>query len=71
MDNLQVHKTVEVREYMQQNNIEAIWAPKYSPAYNPIETVFAWLKLDVKKMRLKDMTQNRQRDFYELVPLAV
>ena len=71
MDNLQVHKNPEVRRAMEIANISPVWAPKYSPDFNPIETIFAWLKLKVKKMRLKDMMNNRQRSYYELVPIAV
>ena len=52
-------------------NLTPIFAPTYSPALNPIETIFSWLKQRVKKMRLKDMLQNRHRDFDTLVPLAV
>ena len=52
-------------------NLTPIFAPTYSPQANPIEYVFGWLKQRVKKMRLNDMLQNRQRDYYTLVPLAV
>ena len=71
MDNLQVHKQADVRRAMEIANITPIFAPTYSPQLNPIETVFSWLKYKVKKMRLKDMLQNRQRDYYTLVPIAV
>ena len=71
MDNLQVHKQADVRRAMEVGNITPVFAPKYSPDFNPIETVFSWLKYKVKKMRLKDMINNRQRDYYELVPIAI
>ena len=52
MDNLQVHKTAEVREEMERMNIEPIFSPAYSPDYNPIEYMFSKLKGIVRKMRL-------------------
>ena len=52
-------------------NIEAIWAPAYSPDYNPIEFYFGQLKRIVRKWRLQDMVRGRQRTFEELIPLAV
>ena len=52
MDNLGVHKTPEVKEELERKNIEAIYAPIYSPDYNPIEFCFSKLKFLVKKMRL-------------------
>ena len=52
MDNLQVHKTVEVKTLMEQYNIEPIFSPAYSPDYNPIEYMFSKLKGMVRKMRL-------------------
>ena len=59
MDNLQVHKTVEVQEELAFMNAEPLWAPIYAPDYNPIEFCFSKLKALVKKMRLKDMLTNR------------
>ena len=44
MDNLAVHKTEEVSEKLQQCNIEAIFAPAYSPELNAIEFYFSMLK---------------------------
>ena len=52
MDNLAVHKTELVRYEMQQMNIEAIFAPRYSPELNPIEHTFSKLKGIVRRMRL-------------------
>ena len=71
MDNLAVHKTAAVRREMELMNIEPVFAPVYSPEYNPIEYCFSQLKRIVKKYRLQDMINNRQRDFNTLIPLAV
>ena len=71
MDNLQVHKTVEVKTLMEQYNIEPIFSPAYSPDYNPIEYMFSKLKGMVRKMRLQDMVKGQKREFDILVPLAM
>ena len=52
MDNLAVHKTKDVRTLMEELNIHPIWAPPYSPDYNPIEFIFSKLKMLVKNMRI-------------------
>ena len=71
MDRLAVHRTAEVREVCEKYNYEILLAPFYAPNYNPIEFCFSKLKGLVKKMRLKDMLNNRKRPFEELIPLAV
>ena len=52
MDNLRVHKSKKVCETMDELNIEPIWAPIYSPDWNPIEYVFSSLKAHMKRLRL-------------------
>ena len=71
MDNLRVHKCKQVMDTMKELDIEPIWAPIYSPDYNPIEFVFAQMKGIVKRMRLQDMLKERKRSFKELIPLAL
>ena len=44
MDNLSVHKTKEVKALMDDLDIVPVWAPTYSPDYNPIEFIFSKLK---------------------------
>ena len=52
MDNLKVHKSNASIAEMEELNIFPMWAPIYSPDYNPIEMMFAKLKGIVKRMRL-------------------
>ena len=59
MDNLKVHMTKDVRAAYEKLNIKPIFAPPYSPEFNPIEFVFNILKQKVKKMRLSDMLNKR------------
>ncbi len=52
MDQLQVHKGKDVLPMYSKLNFVPIWNIKYSPDYNPIETVFAQVKLWYKRERL-------------------
>ena len=52
MDNLAVHKTKDFKALMEELDIHPIWAPVYSPDYNPIEFIFAKLKQLVKRLRI-------------------
>ena len=55
MDSLPVHKSKVVMKEMEALDIEPMWAPIYSPQYNPIEMVFSQLKAGAKRLRLQDM----------------
>ncbi len=44
-----------------------MWAPIYSPDYNPIEMMFSKLKGIVKRIRLKDMLKEEGKTFPELL----
>ena len=52
MDSLPVHRGEEVQTVMDELDIEVMWAPKYSPDYNPIELVFSQIKALMKRLRL-------------------
>ena len=43
-DNLSVHKSLEVRQRMDELSIAYIFSPIHSPDYNPIEYVFSMAK---------------------------
>ena len=43
-DNLSVHKSLEVRQRINELSIANIFSPIYSPDYNPIEYVFSIAK---------------------------
>ena len=55
MDNLRVHTSIRAGKEMEELDIIPIFAPIYSPDYNPIEMMFSKLKGIVKRQRLKDM----------------
>jgi len=46
-------------EMCRELDITMIWAPSYSPEFNPIEYVFSKLKNATKKMRLNDMMKKK------------
>ena len=71
MDNLRVHTSKRSQESMEELNIDPIWAPIYSPDYNPIELVFSQMKAMMKRYRLQDMVKERKRSFKELMPTVV
>ena len=48
MDNLSVHKTLSVRERMDELGFEYSWIPPYSPQYNGIEEVWSQVKRKIK-----------------------
>ena len=67
MDNLRVHTSIRAGKEMEELDIIPIFAPIYSPDYNPIEMMFSKLKGIVKRQRLKDMIEMRRRAFPELL----
>ena len=71
MDSLSVHKSEAARKAYDKLDIEPLFAPIYSPDYNPIEMMFSKLKALVKRLRLQDMVKMRQRRFDELLPIVV
>ena len=62
MDNLSVHRSREVKNRMDEMSIPYIFGPPYSPDYNPIESVFAIAKRELKKKRLEAIINKRRFD---------
>jgi len=53
IDNLSVHRSLEIRERMDELSIAYIFSPIYSPDYNPVEYVLGQAKKIIKLARLK------------------
>jgi hypothetical protein len=53
LDNLAVHKTLRVKELMEEYQVELIFAPVGSPDYNSIEYTFSILKNNVRRSRFQ------------------
>ena len=56
---------------MEELDIQPMFAPIYSPEYNPIELVFSQMKGMMKRFRLQDMVKEKKRSFKELMPIVV
>ena len=52
-DNLSVHRSLEVRNRLDELSIAYVYSPPYSPDFNGIESVFSILKNKLKRLRLK------------------
>jgi transposase len=52
MDNLSSHKVVGVKQAIEFVGAQVLYLPPYSPDLNPIEMVFAKLKILVCKLKL-------------------
>ena len=63
MDNLSVHRSLEVRERMDELSIAYVYSPPYSPDYNGIESVFSIFKNKLKRERLKAIVEKREMDY--------
>ena len=53
MDNMRVHHSRKVKEFMLENDILAIFNTPYSPELNPIEQLWSLVKSEFKKEKLK------------------
>ena len=49
MDNVNLHKTIEVRNFIANSGFELFYLPPYSPFLNPIENAFSEMKNFVKR----------------------
>lgn len=49
MDNATIHKTDEIRNYIQERGYKAAYLPPYSPFLNPIEEFWAKVKTGVRR----------------------
>ena len=50
MDNLQVHKSVRVRELIEGTGAEVLFLPPYSPDFSPIEEAFSKVKSILRRI---------------------
>ena len=71
MDNLNVHRSNKVRDYMEENDMMPIFNIPYSPQYNPIEVYFAHIKNHYRKEKLGKMVNNERFDGRNLIIGAI
>ena len=53
MDNLQVHKSLRVRELIEGAGASVLFLPSYSPDFSPIEEAFSKLKNILRKVQAR------------------
>ena len=51
MDNLRSHKTSEVFKNYDKENVKVLFLPPYTPEYSAVESLFAYLKLNLKDFK--------------------
>ena len=66
-DNLSVHRSKDVKERLEELGIRYIFAPVYSPDFNPTEFVFSIVKREIKKERLKAILHEKSIDLNKVV----
>jgi len=67
MDNLSVHRSIEIRERMDELGITYIFSPIYSPDLNPVEYVFSMVKKQIKAERLNAIVNEKEIDLYSVI----
>ena len=50
MDNLAAHKRAEVKALIVEAECRLVFLPSYSPDFNPIESLFSWLKQKLRSL---------------------
>src|SRR5689334_11212350 len=70
-DNDPKHTSGLAKEYMQENFMQTLDWPTYSPDLNPMENIWSWLKREVSKDLPENMSQLKNsllRHFKRIIP---
>ena len=62
-DNLSVHRSLEVRNRLDELSIAYVYSPPYSPDFNGIESVFSIFKNKLKRERLKAIVNEKNINY--------
>jgi transposase len=71
LDNLSVHKTKDARHIFEKLNITEIFNVPYCPQFNGIESYFAQLKANYKKLLLKCVIKDASYDTADLIRQSI
>ena len=71
LDNLGFHKSNATKKVYQEQRLEHIFNPPYSPFANPIEECFSVVKHDFKKAKLRRITQATKETDEDLIESAL
>lgn len=55
MDNLAAHKRAEVKALIEEAKCRLVFLPSYSPDFNPIESLFSWLKQRLRSLAARSV----------------
>lgn len=53
LDNSSVHKSKLVKDTLFECGIKVLWLPRYSPDFNPIELLWAYMKSVLRKLKAR------------------
>ena len=57
MDNLRTHHMKDVKAFFKKYKTEINYMPPYSPILNPIEEMFSWIKIKLRTLHIKTLTE--------------
>jgi len=67
LDNCRVHHSKKVSQFLLENRIDAIYNVTYGPQYNPIERVWAQIKLLFKKEKMGHILEGRSPNYEKMI----
>ena len=62
-----MHHSEKVTQFLLKNGIEVIFNVAYAPEYNPIERVWAQLKLQFKKEKIDLILEGRTPNYEKII----
>ena len=71
MDNMSVHKTIRVREKLEELKIEALYNVPYMPDFNPCECCFSKIKNHYKRTKLNVLVNEHNWNVTSLINESV
>ena len=67
LDNCRVHHSKKVSQFLLENRIDVIYNVTYGPQYNPIERVWAQIKLLFKKQKMANILEGRASNYEKMI----
>ena len=60
LDNFRSHQAIKTREYAEENRIDLVFLPPYSPDLNPIEFIWKSIKRIISRTFIRDLDHLKQ-----------
>ena len=67
LDNCRVHHSIKVKAFLLENRVDVIYNVAYGPQYNPIELVWAQIKLLFKKEKMGQILDGRYPKYDKII----